>query len=338
MKQVCSHIKLILIYLSVLAGLVSCSPTKILSFEILDPAKTDLPDPHGSFLVLNSSYLPENISDRTNLISGLTAEEQIIVDTAINRQIFDGLFSILNDSPIEGLRIANYLELRTSDTTGFLKPLSPVAISDICKENNVDFIISFEYYSLFENFAYYVNEYEQYEVVLELMRKLLWRIYSRDGQVKDSYFSKDSLYWNSIGGNLDIVKGSLSNKLEHYREAFWYAGVDYGKRISPSWESVSRSIYDIKQKSDTGRINVSDNKVILESLTTLKNKSKAFYACYNLAVISESEGDIINALKWIDQALDIRKRILASDYRKKLEIRKNNLEMVDKQTGIKNIK
>ena len=338
MKQICGHIKIKLIGLFFLAGLVSCSPTRIIDFEILDPAKIDLPDSQGSFLVLNSSYLPENISDKSNLMSGLTADEQIIVDTAINRQLFDGLFSVLNDSPIKGLRNANYLELRTSDTTGFLNPLSPVAISEICKENNVDFIISFEYYSMFENSGYFVNEYNQYEVVLELIRKLLWRIYSRDGQLKDSYFSRDSLYWNSIGGNMDIVKSNLSNKLELYREAFWLSGVDYGKRISPSWEPVNRSIYEIKQKSDTGRIIVSVNKDILESFSSSKNKSKAFNACYNLAVISESEGDIENALKWIDQALEIKKTILASGYRKKLELRKNNLEIVDRQTGINNIK
>ena len=133
--------KTTVIILLVVSTFISCGPTRNLSFEVMHPVSLNLPDPDGKYLVLNSSYLPDSIWDPANYISYMTSEDKTIVDTIIIKNIFDGLYSVLYESPVNGLNNAEYLEIRGSDTTGFMSPLSPIAVSEICRDYNSDYLI-----------------------------------------------------------------------------------------------------------------------------------------------------------------------------------------------------
>ena len=232
-----------------------------------------------------------------------------------------------DDSPAE------YLEIRTSDTTGFLKPLSPLAVKDICSDYNVDYLISFEYYC----FDHYISGYSDL-AFLRLYDYLVWRIYMKDGILVDDYIFTDTLYWNSHGINYWEAKERLKNTSDCIREAFWIAGNEYGKRISPYWEKVNRSLYEIRERTDSGKINVTIDKNRLQVHSLSEKKTKAFKACYNMALISESEGDIDNALTWINKAMRNKHNIYARRYNKTLQGRQKSLERLKKQTEKRNLK
>ena len=321
----------ILISLSVI--LVSCRPTKNLSFDVLVPAEINLPDKNSDYLVLNSSYLPESVSNAENDITYLPEAEKVIVDTIITRQIFDGLFSVLDESPLESLRNIEYLEIRSDDTTGFLNPLSPEAVSGICRDNNASFIISFEYYSFKEKSWQSMNSDRQYEVGVELRRNLLWRIYAKEGYEVDVHLSQDTMYWVNYGISLDDTRSEMESNLDRYREAFWLAGNEYGKRISPSWNTSNRYLYQISEKTDTGKKYLTFDKILLQEYCSSGSNYKNFKACYNISVIYESEGDIDNALKYINLALKSKNSSHALRYRDFLLNRKKKIDVLNQQTG-----
>jgi hypothetical protein len=315
--------KACIIILFLISTLISCRPTRDLSFERMVPASVTFPDVKGKFLILNNSYLPDSIQHQMRF-------ENIIVDTLIIRQLFDGLFSVLNTSPINGLCNADYLEIRTPDSTGYLNRLAPAAVLEICKDYNVDYLISFEYY----NFNQEIEE--SYETYCKLGNILVWRIYDRDGALIDNYESKETINWISHGFTYVDEENRTLFIFDCIREAFWIAGVKYGKRISPYWENVARSLYEIRTKTDSGKIVITKDKKILKVLSTLENKTKAYKACYNIAVLSESEGEINAALTWIERAIGNKHNIYASRYKKTLLDRQKSVEILNKQTGIRN--
>ena len=322
------------IILLALSTFISCRPVRDLSFEVMSPASVNLPDLKAKYLILNSSYLPDNISDPANYISYLSSEDKIIVDTIIITSIFDGFYSVLEESPVAVLNNAEYLEIRTNDTTGFLSPLSPAAVSEICRDYNSDYLISFEYYSFdFQYNYHYGSSYES----LELKWKLFWRIYSDDGKIIDDHISEGTPYWNNSINVYFDQNNVYSSNLDFIREAFRIAGTGYGKRISPHWENVSRLLYQIREKTDSGYITISMDKNRLQKRSMLENRTKAYRACYNLSVLCESEGDIKNALVWIDRASDKKHNLHARNYNEILLNRQKIIETLNKQTGKGNL-
>ena len=306
-----------------------------LSFDMLYPAKIKLPERDASYLVLNCSYLPGYVVDRPNLISLLPPKEEKYLDSLITNRLFDGLFSILNESPYPGLRDAEYLEMRTSDTTGFLGYLSPEIISGICRDQNTDFIISFEYYSYNQaNKYFYFSEDGNYQDLTEQNQKLFWRIYTRDGLPADEYIQMDTLLRDTPEYD-DQNVNSIQLSENYIADAFREAGIRYGKRISPFWVNVNRIIYDIKMKTDSGYIDISEDKLKLRKLSSSDHKTKAYKACYNLAVLSESAGAVDDAITWIELALEQKNTFIALNYSNILKYRLLELDKLDLQTGMK---
>jgi hypothetical protein len=306
-----------------------------LSFEMLSPAVVNLPDGNASCLVLNCAYLPGYVVDSANLITLLPPGDLKFTDSLIINRIFDGLFVTLGESPFPGLRDAGYLEIRTSDTTGFLRSLSPSTVSAICADHGTDYLISLEYYSYNQDHEYYYTpEEDYYQLFVMHAMKLYWRIYSDSGRIIDEHEQRDTIFGEEPDYEYPVSK-SIPLNPDLIADAFWQSGLNYGRRISPFWENVNRSIYELYDKRDSGRVNISQKKSELEILSTSRKKTKAFKACYNLAVLSESNGNIKEALEWINKALRIESNITALKYSAILRDRQKEMLILDRQTGIK---
>jgi hypothetical protein len=223
--------------------------------------------------------------------------------------------------------------MRTSDTTGFLRSLSPETVSDICREQNTDFIISLEYYSYNQSAGYYyLIEEGIYQDLTEEKQKLFWRIYSTEGQVIDEYVQRDTFYVEDLGDDYQSSSGIPLNS-ESIGEVFHDAGIQYARRISPFWENTNRIIYDLYLRTDSGKVNISQDKIRLKSLSFSNRKTKAYKACYNLAVVLELEGEITDAQKWIELALELNNNKMAQQYSTILEDRLKDIDKLDMQTG-----
>lgn len=322
------------LYYITFISFISCQPTRVISFEILSPAKVSLPAPNSPVLILNCSYLPECVSDSMNTLTRVSSPEIYQIDSMITKNLFDGLFSILNESPTEGLRNAAYLEMRTEDTTGFLRPLSTETAAQLCKENKVKWLVSLEYYTFNQVYDYFYDFRNELYVYLIHKQGLLWRIYSDSGRVVDEYFSRDTLY-SEYESQLIVdylnIKSGLYIEYDLVTDGFYNAGTNYGLRLSPSWLKVYRFLYEMNEKTDSGRKRISEDMDRLKVMSTSGRRTKAYKACYNLAVLCESADDISTALQWIKRAVKLKKTKTAIKYDSFLKKRIKELEILDKQ-------
>ena len=113
------------------------------------------------------------------------------------------------------------------------------------------------------------------------------------------------------------------------REAFFLANEQYTKHVSPYWTKVSRKYYLISRDGDD--ISLDREKLIL--FKSGKKTNLSFKACYNLAVLSESEDKLQEAIIWLDEASKIKQSEVTVFYRVKLQERMESREIIDYQSG-----
>ena len=153
----------------------------------------------------------------------------------------------------------------------------------------------------------------------------MWRIYRRDGELIDQFAQVDTLYWYE-----DAYSGSPIPELpDALREAFYLAGEKYARRISPYWVELSRQYYLISRDGE----DTSLEKEKLIALKSGKNANVAFKACYNLAVLSESEDKLLEAIGWLDAADKFKQSETSNIYKQKLQKRLELREIIDNQSG-----
>lgn len=311
----------------ILFSLVSCTPTSYLKLDILNPAQYTFSDT-GKITFLNTAYLPSAMHVRQNLISVVPAKEKLILDTLIMTNLLNGFFSVLNESPVENLRNADYEEIRTNDTTNFLLPLASRSVSQICTLHKSRYLIALEYYGFNrrDSSSFSGECWDAWESTLEVSDQVLWRIYSSDGELLDQIADLDTMYWNS-NACTDYKIPELTDAM---RELFFHAGEKYAKRISPYWSIVSRSYFLIYHSGN----DISLDRDQLQVLKSGKRNNLAFKACCNLAVLSESEDKQEEAIAWLKEAIAIKPSDFANAYINRIELRISSRELLDRQTGI----
>jgi len=301
----------------------SCTPANYLKLDILNPAEYTITD-SGNIAVLNASYHPSAMHEKSNLMSRMRDSEKLIFDTLIMANLFNGLFSALSESPVESLQNAEYYESRTRDTTNFLFPLAPEEVARICRDNHAGYVVSMEYYSFSSKSTREIINYSGWVNNLDVSYKLVWRIYGKDGTVLTEVNDSSTLYWQA-----DSYTEPNPELTDAVREVFFLAGEKFGKKISPFWSVLSRSYFQMYSFGE----DISFDREPLALLTTGKKRITAFKACYNLAVLSESEDKLEEALNWLDKAEEIKESVYVDIYRYKLQSRLEVREKLDYQLG-----
>jgi len=309
---------------------ISCVPTNRLSLEVINPAFLTFPDT-GKIVVLNASHSPETNINSNSLLNQLNQNERLIFDTIIVSNTFNGLFSILNQSPSFDLLNSEYQEIRTKDTSNFLNPISESGIQYLSDVYNASFFVVLEYFDFnrVSKKQVYNYDYGWWEYKLEVSNKLAWRIYDNNGLILDEFVDSDTLYWYE---NIDS-KAPLPELPDAVREAFFISGEKYGRRICPFWIEISRQYYLISNDGD----DISLEKEALLLWKESKNSRQQSKACFNLAILSETEDNLDEALKWINKAYELNPSELILNYKKKLDSRIEVRKKISLQASPNNI-
>lgn len=297
---------------------------------MLMPSEFSFPETTGDAAILNNSAYFSVDTASTGQMASLTTNEIEIIDTIVIRNLFDGFFSVLDESPSENLRNVEYIEIRSDREKQIPEPLSQAAVVDFCLIHKKDAIISFEHFDL--NLRYSLENVFQpssgYFVgaMLYLQRKTVWRIYDSNGLILNEYFQNDTLTWSNSDYYENDAMAGLPLATDAVRTAFFSTGEDYAKRISPYWLKVNRVYYSIVGMD---RVDYSLNRDVLLLLSDHKNKKKSYKACYNLAFISEKEDDLRSSLRWLEIAeFKNPSSPYASKYKKLIEERIANREKI----------
>ena len=148
-----------------------------------------------------------------------------------------------------------------------------------------------------------------------------------------------TITYHGRGSNPLLAAGALIDRKEAVKEVGNMAGHAYAFSIIPLWQRVTRDYYvrgngNFKLATRMARTGNWDGAAKLWQKETTNPKRKiAGRACYNMAIISEINGDVDMAIQWAQQSYENYNNHLALSYVNILKNRKVNDDILaDQQT------
>ncbi len=325
----------------------SCKTTQT-SMEVLRPADINVPQHIKKVAVANRS-LPGKGDRLLNILEGFVTGEQIFADREGSTNCVNGLIENLNNAPRFNAILVSNTSLYGTGTREFAPALAWFRVDSICKAYGVDALILLETFD--SNTRY--NEgsrdvkrtkdgKEYYEKVF--MSELCidvnsgWRIYdNRNKRIIDQDAYGDGKCWKGEGNNMKVAQNKLPEKRSAINQAGFFAGQQYGLRISPNWVRVNRSYF---VKGDDGFKEAKkhvryDNweaaEKIWENLSKNPDPTIAGRAYYNMALAREMNGELDKAIMYANRAFREYRIKEGRQYQAVLEKRKADEYRLDQQ-------
>lgn len=311
----------------------SCSSTSGVTMEVLVPAQINLPKTILKVAVINRS-LPAKGEGLSNFLEGFISGESIRGDREASNNCVKGLVNKLNDSPRIGAVLVTTPQLKGTGTREWPMPLGWTMVDSICTMYKTDALVVLETFDSDVLFTSGKNMVKQtinnkdtmvanFFTDLRMNVNAGWRIYDNiNKKIIDQNSFEDEKGWQTNGATSDEALKKLPNKRDAVNGAGINAGSMYGIRISPTWANVYRSYYK-KGKKEIGFKNakklVKQNKwddavVIWTKLTNSSDVKIAGRAYYNLALASEMDGDLDQALIYANKSVEKYSNSLARSY------------------------
>jgi tetratricopeptide (TPR) repeat protein len=149
-------------------------------------------------------------------------------------------------------------------------------------------------------------------------------------------------YDHSSGSSRRVARRGLPSDQRAVNELGRRIGLDYGRRIAPSWIWEGRTYYaDKHDLLKEAKFMVRDDRwadaaALWEQVLSDPDPKIAGRAAYNLALSREIEGDMDGAIAYADQAIDLFPNGHTRGYRSVLEERVYALAKLDEQLGPEN--
>ena len=353
-KSVIKEIQYMKIRMAILLAAVifsSCRSTNLVYLSVLEPAPVTISPDIKTVAVINRSAVSKqnNIAD---VIDKVMTMEGPDLDKA-------GAEASVNGLTDELARNNRFTAIRSSAThfsgnaaPGFFPaPLSWDEVEKICTENHADAVFSLELFDTDSKINYAVNQVSlktplgnipglEHQANMQTLVKTGWRIYDRQGRnIIDEYSFGKSLSYSAKGINPVVAAAGLINRKEAVKEAGNQTGHTYAQRILPYWIRVYRDYYvkGTDNFSVACRMARTGNWKGAEELwfkeTTNADGKIAGRACYNMAIISEINGELDNAIEWAKKSYENYNNRLALTYVNMLKNRKvNDTILQDQQT------
>lgn len=331
-------------------SLYSCKPTELMRLSVQEPAPVTLPGYIKNIGVINRS-IPEK-NKAVDIIDKIFTLEGVDLDKEGSEAGISGLTTALMQDP-------RFTDVKTIDHTtagsnnpspqSFQSPMNWEAVDQICRQHNIDALFVLELFDTDSKISYdavpvklktpvgEVPAVEQQATMITMV-KTGWRVYDPAARVLlDEYAVARSLTYTGRGINPVAAAGALIGRKDAVKEAGAATGQRYASRITPFWLRVSRDYYTrgsdnfktAKRKAQTG--NWDGAAELWHQETSNSDRKIAGRACYNMAIISEINGELDKALSWARQSYENYENRLALNYVRILENRKINDNILKSQ-------
>jgi hypothetical protein len=240
----------------------------------------------------------------------------------------------------------NDIDLRTFGVGTFPSALEWDSVAKICRDNNVDALFALEMFDtesklntgggpgavgVVNTIANIANGNIASQVSMVTMVKTGWRIYDPGTKnILDEYIMAKDLSFIGRGVTPIAAAAALITRPEAVKQVGNQAGAAYAYRIVPYWLRVSREYF--VRGSDNFRVamrmartgNWDNAGKLWQQETTSPSHKRAGRACYNMAIISEINGDLDGAMQWAQRAYENYRVKIALQYVNILRHRKDN--------------
>ncbi|MFO8022144.1 MAG: DUF6340 family protein [Perlabentimonas sp.] len=321
-------IKLLLVALAIL--LTSCAEYKVISIQTLKPAELSTPNNFQQPIVVLGLYKGIEGVDESMA--------QAAIDSIAALEAGFVLAETLYDSPwFQDFSIPVSTHYR-EDSSHLILPYSWAKVEQLAEEDNADLVISLEYIRVtpeVDSYSYWDGATNAYYGYLSMKIYAYWRVYDLNSKkVTADFLYKDTLVWEEN----DYSRVRIGNQLPGFFSAASYCGyqtgLEYAKKIAPSWMDERRFYYirgskNMRQAVDFADENSWKNAASLWQKVINNPDTKpevAAKAAFNMALANELNGNFDVALNWLDKSEDFHKLEEIDWYRKILSMRIKVLE------------
>jgi len=320
--------------------LVSCK-MNYLYLNVIEPAPVTLSQNIKKVGVINRS-VPTDETKILDVIDKALSLEGINLDKDGAEEAIKGLSSeLLNNSRFDEVKNLTDIDFRTPSLMGiFPVPLSWDIVSKVCKETGTDALFALEYYDTDTRLRYSTRDDGDKKVLglkipgivhqadMETIVKTGWRIYDPANHIiADEYNHFQSVVFTGRGITPLVAVAGLIGRKDAIIEVSNKAGHGYALRLIPYELRVMRDYFVkgtynfkiAKRKAQVGKWNEAGE--LWEQETTNPKRKAAGRATYNMAIISEINGNLDTALGWAQKAWEYYRIRQALEYVRILENR-----------------
>jgi len=330
-------------------ALASCKSSYMtLTIENMQHAKEELSPDIQSITLMNRSMTSQFQNYREDSLQmyfyrkGFQLSNIVLDSTAADTTI-RALADLMFESGRYDVVIPLERNIKRSLAYGILPDTLPSdQVREICTIFNTDALMVLERFVIKamadysrEKVFYSASGNEYLYATLDLKYSAFFRIYKPGTKtlIKEIELN-DTIYWEST----DFTQEGLFSKLPSVKQALINAGIkvalDVDSKLSPTWIPEKRGYFLLNRKDDQGQRFMRENKydeaanywAEIAKSTNKKIRSKAEF---NLALISELNGDIDSAIEFGLKSFYSHYRFQTETYLKKLEARKKVLQKQD---------
>ena len=322
----------------------SCSSTNRLTIRVTEPAPVYVPTEIKSIGIIDRSLPSKKNVNLDKLDKILSVEGKDLDKNGAHTSVI-GLFDELTNSDrFSEVKIIDDVNLRSPGFGVLPSALSWEVIERICRENNVDAIFALSFYDTEARISYQTAPIEvvgalgikitaiEHHATITTLIKTGWRIYDPINKfIQDEYLVNKNVVSKGVGINPIKALEAIMERKEAVLQESNTIGHDYAYRIFPYYQRVSRNYYvrgtdNFEIAKRRAQTNNWDGAAELWNKEVTNHKRKiAGRACYNMAIISEINGDYDAAIEWASKSYTDYKDKMALDYLNILRrrIRKN---------------
>lgn len=333
----------------ILAGIMISCKTNQLYLSVVEPAPVTLPADIKKVGVINRSQSTEetkaiDVADKILTLEGANLDKEGALES------IKGLSEeLLNNNRFTEVMALNDIDFRTPKLGVFPAPLSWDIVSQICKSTGTDALFSLEKFDTDTHINYSTRKVDiktpfgtipglEHQANMETLVKTGWRIYDPAGKViLDEFLYDESIMSSGRGVNPLAAAAALMGRKEAVKQVGNKAGHGYAMRIIPFQIRVMRDYYVkgsdrfkvAKRKAQMGKWDEA-GELWKAELQNPKMKV-ASRATYNMAIISEINGDLDGALSWAQKSFEDYNNKLGREYVRILENRRYKNQVLAEQ-------
>jgi hypothetical protein len=319
-------------YVLFILFVVFCScKTQLLYINVVQPAPVTLPSYIKSAGVINRSS-PSDQTKKIDAIDKVLSLEGANLDKEGAEAGISGLTDELNrNNRFSNVKPLINIDIRSTGLGLFPSPLDWEFVAKICSENQVDALFSLELYDTDTKISYATRKTDlktpfgvipalEHQADMLTLVKTGWRIYDPTSKnILDEFAVNQDITFSGRGINPVVAAAALVDRKQAVKEVSVKAGQSYALRLLPTQLRVTRDYYVkgtdnfkiAKRKAQTG--NWDQAGELWKSETTNPKAKIAGRACYNMAIISEINGNLDVAVEWAKKSYE--------DYNNRLALR-----------------
>ena len=329
------------IFYGLFALLTSCVSMGKISIQVSTPPQRAIPNDIQSIVLMNRSMTSafKNLN-QDSLENELVSNRLVLNELLLDSMAADTTLQVLGNALYESGRFDVVIPLQRNlpnTNVSYLTNSPSLKLSQVkqvCDEFKADALLTLE--NFYENVSTSyqigygnVSEYgvsKEYVIFVQIAFHSKWKLYQPGEKLKVASFEvKDTIFWDRSGPSLQATY----EKIPTIKEALLNGAMENGQilasYISPVWKQQSRSYFITKNnEADKGVTLLKDNKWkeardIWLKFTTSSSATFRSQIEFNLALASEMNGDLNEAVEWAQKSYKTKYSKAAEDYLKLLK-------------------